>query len=122
MSETVTLNQALQTMKDAGAVCVPIASGYYVGKTRTYFLCKCDGNSHLFAAECDCGTELFVCESCYDRGEITQCSECQGRLNHMVRFMRRQFRESRKKLLGVTDEELDALEKKMLEEEPDKDR
>ncbi len=110
----MTLNETLQELDYRGIKHSKIGSGYFIPDHDGYLLCKCDGDTELVSAKCDCGRELYVCNSCLESGSIGECPRCHGRRLSLVSFMKDQFREQRKKQLNLTDEELDKLEREML--------
>ncbi len=100
-----TLNDVLQELHRRGIVPVKIASGYYIGHSKQYVLCKCSGDAKLVGLECECGTLVCACSACLDNGEIRHCPKCRSKY--------RQRQTAAAKSLGLSRE--DFMERLMKE-------
>lgn len=116
MDTELTLNEGLTRIAKRNIPVVKIASGYYIGKTDSYLLCKCDGNSTLNECECDCGAKALVCDHCFDQRLILECPKCLSEVNRKWRKIEQSMRKRRAEFLGVTEEELQKMEYEMKSE------
>ena len=94
MAEQKTLNEVLRELDRRGIRYVRIASGYHipgVNPVFRYLLCKCEGNGQLVQIKCGCGTEVIVCCSCLDRGQVFACPKCTSEVNRNRRAAERVF-------------------------------
>lgn len=116
MFENITLRESLSLFEQLEVPVSKIASGYYIGQTETYILCRCEGNSRVVSGKCECGQEFFMCEECHKERRILECPACLSEFNKEWREFEKNIEEFSRKLYEKTkdlsDEELNDLFKK----------